>query len=34
MVGVPTTAALHRKILAHPDFQAGKYDTLWLTREF
>lgn len=34
IVGVPTTAALHRKILAHPDFQAGKYDTLWLTREF
>ncbi|RME23552.1 MAG: ATP-grasp domain-containing protein [Deltaproteobacteria bacterium] len=28
--GVPTTAPLHRAILAHPDFRAGDYDTHWL----
>ncbi len=28
--GVPTTLALHRRILAHPDFQAGRCDTQWL----
>ncbi len=28
--GVPTTAALHRAILRHPDFRAGRYDTGWL----
>ncbi len=31
--GVPTTAALHRAILAHPDFQSGRYDTRWLESE-
>ncbi|RMH04054.1 MAG: ATP-grasp domain-containing protein [Planctomycetota bacterium] len=30
IVGVPTTAPLHRRILAHPDFRAGAYDTAWL----
>ncbi len=28
--GVPTTTALHRRILAHEDFRAGAYDTAWL----
>ena len=28
--GVPTTIALQRRILAHPDFIAGRYDTSWL----
>jgi len=28
--GPPTTLALHRRILAHPDFAAGRYDTSWL----
>lgn len=30
--GVPTTAPLHRRILAHPDFRSGAYDTRWLER--
>ncbi len=30
--GVPTTAPLHRRILAHPDFRSGTYDTRWLER--
>ena len=30
--GVPTTAALHRSIITHPDFVAGAYDTRWLER--
>ncbi len=28
--GVPTTAGLHRRILAHEDFRSGRYDTAWL----
>ena len=28
--GSPTTAALHRRILAHPDFQASRIHTRWL----
>jgi acetyl-CoA carboxylase biotin carboxylase subunit len=28
--GVPTTLAVHRRILAHPDFLAGRTDTSWL----
>jgi acetyl-CoA carboxylase biotin carboxylase subunit len=28
--GVPTTIGLHLRILAHPDFRAGKYDTTFL----
>ncbi|MAW60988.1 MAG: acetyl-CoA carboxylase biotin carboxylase subunit [Planctomycetes bacterium] len=31
--GVPTTLPLHRAILAHADFRAGRCDTLWLGRE-
>jgi acetyl-CoA carboxylase biotin carboxylase subunit len=31
--GVPTTAALHRRILRHPEFASGSYDTLFLERE-
>ena len=31
--GVPTTAALHRRILRHPEFASGTYDTLFLERE-
>ncbi|HEX4109951.1 MAG TPA: biotin carboxylase N-terminal domain-containing protein [Solirubrobacteraceae bacterium] len=31
--GVPTTAALHRSLLAHADFRAGRHDTGWLERE-
>lgn len=30
--GPPTTIPLHRRILAHPDFRAGRYDTGWLER--
>ncbi|TAH38906.1 MAG: ATP-grasp domain-containing protein [Planctomycetota bacterium] len=30
--GVPTTLPLHRRILADPDFRAGRFDTLWLGR--
>ncbi len=30
--GVPTTIALHRKILADPEFRTGRYDTGWLPR--
>ncbi|MDA1259276.1 MAG: acetyl-CoA carboxylase biotin carboxylase subunit [Planctomycetota bacterium] len=30
--GVPTTLALHRRILAHADFRAGRFDTQWLER--
>jgi acetyl-CoA carboxylase biotin carboxylase subunit len=30
--GVSTTAALHRRILAHPDFQSGKYDNGFVER--
>lgn len=30
--GPPTTSPLHRKVLAHKEFQAGDYDTLWLSR--
>jgi acetyl-CoA carboxylase biotin carboxylase subunit len=29
--GVPTTAALHQRILRSDDFQSGAFDTLWLT---
>ena len=29
--GVPTTAALHQRILRADDFQSGSFDTLWLT---
>ncbi len=32
IAGVATTLPLHRRILAHPDFRAGRYDTLWLPR--
>jgi acetyl-CoA carboxylase biotin carboxylase subunit len=28
--GVKTTIPLHRKILANPDFQAGRFDTHFL----
>jgi len=31
--GVPTTAALHQRVLAHPDFASGHYDTRFLERE-
>ena len=31
--GVPTTAALHRRILRHPEFASGQYDTRFLERE-
>ena len=31
--GLPTTAELHRRILAHPVFQAGTYDNGFLERE-
>jgi len=31
--GVPTTAALHRTIIDHPDFASGQYDTRFLERE-
>jgi acetyl-CoA carboxylase biotin carboxylase subunit len=30
--GVETTLPLHRRILAHPEFRAGRYDTRWLER--
>ena len=30
--GVPTTAALHRRIITHDDFRSGRYDTRWLER--
>jgi len=30
--GVRTTIPIHRRILAEPDFRAGRYDTLWLER--
>lgn len=30
--GVPTTIPLHLRVLAHPDFRAGTYDTAWLER--
>jgi acetyl-CoA carboxylase biotin carboxylase subunit len=30
VTGPPTTIPLHRRILAHADFQAGRYDTGWL----
>ncbi len=30
--GLPTTISLHRRILAHPEFRAGDYDTQWLER--
>jgi acetyl-CoA carboxylase biotin carboxylase subunit len=30
--GVPTTAALHRRILRHPEFASGRYDTRFLER--
>ncbi len=30
--GVPTTIGLHLRILAHPDFRAGAYDTNFLDR--
>jgi acetyl-CoA carboxylase biotin carboxylase subunit len=32
VAGVPTTLALHRRILAHADFRAGRYDTQWLEK--
>ena len=31
--GVPTTAPLHRRILRHPEFASGRYDTRFLERE-
>ena len=30
--GVPTTAALHQRILRHPEFASGRYDTRFLER--
>ncbi len=30
--GISTSIPLHQKILAHPDFRAGKFDTAFLTR--
>jgi acetyl-CoA carboxylase, biotin carboxylase subunit len=30
--GVPTTIALHRRLLAHPEFRAGAFDTHFLER--
>ena len=30
--GVPTTASLHRRILADAEFRAGRFDTAWLPR--
>jgi len=30
--GVKTTVPIHRRILRHPEFRAGRYDTQWLER--
>jgi acetyl-CoA carboxylase biotin carboxylase subunit len=32
--GVPTTIPFHQKVLNHPEFIAGKFDTGFLTRFF
>jgi acetyl-CoA carboxylase biotin carboxylase subunit len=32
--GIKTTIPLHKKILVHPDFVAGKFDTRFLDRLF
>ncbi|HEX6017634.1 MAG TPA: acetyl-CoA carboxylase biotin carboxylase subunit [Burkholderiaceae bacterium] len=34
VVGVPTTAAFHRAVLAHPDFAAGQVTTRWVEEVF
>jgi acetyl-CoA carboxylase biotin carboxylase subunit len=33
VAGVPTTAALHRRVLAHPDFVGGRVHTRWVEAE-
>jgi acetyl-CoA carboxylase, biotin carboxylase subunit len=30
--GIHTSIPLHKRILAHPDFQAGRLDTNFITR--
>jgi len=32
--GIATTAAFHRAVIAHPDFQQGRVTTDWLERRF
>jgi acetyl-CoA carboxylase biotin carboxylase subunit len=32
--GIPTTAALHRRIFRNPDFAEGRVDTTWVERVF
>jgi acetyl-CoA carboxylase biotin carboxylase subunit len=33
VAGVPTTAAFHRRVLAHPDFVGGRVHTRWVEAE-
>ena len=32
--GIRTTVGMHRRVLAHPEFRAGDYDTTWLEQRF
>jgi acetyl-CoA carboxylase biotin carboxylase subunit len=34
VAGIPTTIPFHKKVLAHPDFQAGAVTTRWVEQEF
>jgi len=31
--GVPTTAPMHRRLIAHPDFRAGQHHTRWVEQD-
>jgi acetyl-CoA carboxylase biotin carboxylase subunit len=31
--GIPTTIGFHRRVLAHPDFVAGRVHTRWVEEE-